>query len=91
MNTQESNPVDYDRKVKSVLNALEARGVPIDAEKWYAAWNEADAKLKGAADHEARTALGRLEHLPLLTRGDGRLHPRRGFTTDPLGAAGLER
>ena len=76
MNTQESNPVDYDRKVKSVLSALEARGVPIDAEKWYAAWNEADAKLKGAADHEARTALGRLQHLPLLTRGDGRLHPR---------------
>ena len=28
MNTQESNPVDYDRKVKSVLSALEARGVP---------------------------------------------------------------
>ena len=51
MNTQESNPVDYDRKVKSVLSALEARGVPIDAEKWYTAWREADAKLKGAAVH----------------------------------------
>ena len=76
MDNTDYSPSSYDRKVKTVLSALEQRGVPLDPERWYAAHREADAKAKGAGDHEARTALGRLEHLPLLTRGDGRLHPR---------------
>lgn len=75
MDKPDSNASSYDRKVKTVLSALEARGVPLDPERWYAAHREADAQAKAAGEHERRAALATLEHLPLLTRGDGRLHP----------------
>ncbi len=75
MDNPDYSPSSYDRKVKTVLAHLEQRGVPLDPERWYAAHREVDAQAKGAGDHEARAALVRLEHLPLLTRGDGRLHP----------------